>query len=388
MTSSSLQPKAPAGLVVERADLPSLPADDWDRLLEPGRRLLGYTFLEAASTVELEGFALGALVARRDGMLVAGAPAYPYRLDLAAFLGGATRRVASALRRVVPGLLKLRVFEVGWPSILAEPLVGDGDPGVLRAIAEAALAQAADRDADLTIVRDFADGDSTPATALRPLGFEPVPLATDYVISLAGFGTYDAYVAALRSDYRRALKRLDKGRPVTFERVRDFAPLARELAALWRAAYARARALYRESLAEGFFARLARVPGTSALLVRNADDGTVTRFALLHDDRPLLRPLYYGGPPRVEHDLAYVKLLHEFVRIGILEGFEAIDLGATTGEPKLALGATPRLVCIWVKHRSAVVQRGLVNLLRGPLAPREPGPRHVFRVERDQGRHS
>lgn len=387
MTSSTSQTKASTGLVVERAGLSSVPADEWDGLLRPGRRLLGHAFLEAASAVELEGFAFGALLARREKLLVAGAPAYPYRLDLAAFIGGATRRVASALRRVLPGLLELRVFELGWPSILSEPLVGREDAGVLRAMAEAALAQAADHNADLTVVRDFAADDGTPATALRPLGFEPCPLAVDYTISLTGFGTYEAYVAALRSDYRRALKRLTRGRSVTFERVGDFAPLARELAALWRAASERAKALHRESLGEGFFARLARVPGTSALLVRDAD-GTATRFALLHDDRPLLRPLYYGGPPRVEHDLAYVKMLHEFMRIGILEGFGAIDLGPTTGAPKLALGARPRLLCAWVKHRSAIVQRGLVSLLCGPLAPREPGPRHVFRTERDQGRLS
>ncbi len=373
----------PSPLVVEPADLASLSAESWDRLLEPGRRLLCRAFLEAAGTVELDGFELGALVARSDGRIVSAAPAYPYRLDLTLFAGGVAQRLTSALRHLVPSLLKVSVFEVGWPSTVIEPLIGAKDPAILRAMAETALAQAARHGADLLVFRDFGAGDDVPAAALGPLGFEAVPLPTDFELSISRFESYEGYVAALRSSYRQKLRRLSKGKPVTFERVHDFSPLTREMVVLSRSVHERAKELHRESLGEAFFSKLARVPGASALLMRDGA-GTVTRFAVLHDDRPTLRPLFYGGPPVADHDLSYVRMLNQFIRIGIDERFSTIGLGVTTGEPKLEAGAEARRLCAWVRHRSPFAQRAIVSLMRGPLAPLAPSPRHVFKDAVDQ----
>jgi len=366
-------------LTVEACDLADVPSVVWDALLAPGRRVQCYGLLEAASTVELEGFALRVIVARRSGEIVAAAPAYPYRLDLTLFANRRTRRAVSALRRLLPGLLKLAVFELGWPAITAEPIVGEASPSVLRAMSELAIAEAHRRGARLVVVRDFRADDAVARRSLGPIGFDAVPTPSDFVLDVQDFDSLGDYFAAMRSNYRRrALQRLTRGKAVRLDHVTNLAPLAREMADLNRAVHARAKELRREVLGHAFFAALARVPMTSALVMRH-DDGSLERFALLYDDRPILRPIFYGGPPDAARDHAYLKMLGGVVRIGIEGGFSAIDLGVTTGEPKLNLGARPEPLCAWMLHRSRSIHGAFIRLMRGPLAPKEAGRRRVFR---------
>lgn len=75
----------------------------------------------------------------------------------------------------------------------------------------------------------------------------------------------------------------------------------------------------------------------------------------------------------------YFRLLYEIARLGIEGGFQQVDLGVTTLEPKLDVGGVPVPLFAWVKHRNPLIQRMLRALANGPMRPRQFEPRRVFK---------
>ncbi|MGE5617397.1 MAG: GNAT family N-acetyltransferase, partial [Candidatus Woesearchaeota archaeon] len=121
------------------------------------------------------------------------------------------------------------------------------------------------------------------------------------------------------------------------------------------------------------------IEGVSVLLARHRD-GSIAAFALLLDDRPWLSFLQCGfDEEAARREGAYFRLLYEIVRLGIEDGFQQVDLGVTTLQPKLDVGGVPVPLFAWVKHRNPLVQRLLRALANGPMAPPELEPRNVFK---------
>ncbi len=384
-----------------RAGLGAVAPDAWDRLVGPGRGPFRHAFLAACEPVALDGFALEPLVVRApdgpgDGAgpgdgeapVAAHAPAYLYDLDLGLFARGLGARLISLLRRLRPRALRRRVLEVGCPVALGDPFSvarGADEAAAVGALVDLAGDAARRGAADLVVVRDLEPDGGAAAKALASRGFEAVPLPPSFVLDLdGGFDSFEGYLAALRSDYRRRARlRLERAAGLAVERLAGpgFGPIAGELARLWRCVYERADEYRREVLPEAFFRGIARLPAAGVLVLRRPDR-SIAAFALLLDDRPWLRFLYSGCEAEAaRREGAYFRLLYEIVRTGIEGGYRRVELGITTAEPKLDLGARPVPLEAWIRHRSPFSQALIGRALRSVLAPRPVAPRRAFRTE-------
>lgn len=368
------------------AGLERIESAAWDRLVRPGQGALAHAFLRAWERAELAGLASRPIVVRASGGgPMAATAGYLYDLDMAAVSHPFLPRLIGGLRRLWPRLLITRAYELGAPAAHNDPLLlaQDADPSrAAAAIVGAFVGHAEEAGARMLIVQDFIDPHGPLAAALRGHGFASVVALPTSVVEIAGYRSFEEYLGAMRSRYRRRTKCvLRDSRHLRPELVGDFAPLAGELASLWRLVYDRAGETKREILTPEFFAAAADLPETSALLLRRPDE-SIAIFGLLMEDRPWLHFLQCGFPEEAGRgESAYFRLLLEIVRTAIEGGFEHAHLGCTTLGPKLDVGAEPVGLSAWIRHRNPLLQRLFVMGGNGRFAPAPVTPRRVFSAD-------
>jgi len=359
-------------------------AGEWDALVHRGGGGLRHGFLRAWERAELPGLASRPLVVREPGTgrLLAAAPAYRYVLDMAAVQHSAVPGVVDLVRSRWPRFLTTPVYEIGAPAARMDPLLhapGTDPEQAADAIVGAAVREAERLRVGMIVVQDFVAPGGPLARALRGSGFSSVRSLPTVVVSL-GFATFEDYLAAMRSKYRRRTRCILEGSAhLRVERIEDFAPLAGELARLWRCVYDRATETKREVLGEAFFEAAAVLPELSALVLRRPD-GSIAVFGLLLEDRPWLHFLQCGFEAEAGRgESAYFRLLVEIVRAGIEGGFDFAHLGCTTVGPKLDVGGEAVALGAWIRHRNPLIQRVFAFGGNGRFAPAPPTARHVFR---------
>ncbi len=364
--------------------LQEISADDWNALLVPGSGALEHGYLRAWENVELRGLTSRPVIACApgSGKPVAACPGYLYDLDLPTVRSPKVSPVVHAIRRVWRGFLFARTYELGSPTPLTNPfLVPDVErrPEAVRALIGAAVEEGERWDADFVLVQNFISREGPAAEELKSLGFAGVPMLATGVVDLP-YDSFDDYLGAMRSQYRRrARQAFKRSNELTVEHVSDFAEHADELARLWGLIYERASEIKREILTPDFFRAASEVEDASVLLMRRPD-GSIASFGLLLADRPLLSFLQCGFEEEAgREEGAYFRLLYEIVRLAIEHGYEQVDLGVTTLEPKLDVGAVPVPLFGWVRHANPVFQRALKALANGPMKPPKVEARNVFK---------
>ncbi len=329
-----------------------LPAG-WDGLLGPGQGVVADQFLRACETT-LPALRWRPLAARRSGRLVGGAPGFVHQ----ARTGG----------------LRVRVLELGPPCCPGPPLLAR-EPEAIDLLLHGALAQLGDG-VDLVAVRDFAGPEGDTERRLRQLGFARLTTRDTFVVD-AGFPSFTAYLAAMRAPYRRRAAGVLE-RPLTVRVVRDFADLAAPIARLVHLTTARSRDSRTEVVDAAVIRRWAACASTAAVLIE--DGGALQVAGLIIDEPPVVHFLRCGFDEQVGRESGgYLRLLYELVRHAIERGCRYLDLGVTSAEPKLRVGARPLPLRVWGRHRNRLAQAALRARarLQRPAAP--PEPRHVFR---------
>lgn len=364
--------------------LSAIDAGEWNALVPPGSGPLSHGYLTAWEESELAGLRSCPVVAHQQGSEhpVAACPGYFYKLDLVGVRLPAAAGLMDHVRRVWPGFLCALTYELGSPTPLTNPFFAahpDLRPQAVRELITAALEEAERRGAQFLLVQNFTSLRGPAADELRKLGFAGVPILATAVVDVS-FDSFDDYLSAMRAQYRRRARHaMKRAEDLRIEHLDDFAELGDELARLWRLIYDRATEVKREILTPSYFGALSRLEGSSVLLARRRD-GSIAAFALLLADRPWLSFLQCGFDEQAARsEGAYFRLLYEIVRIAIEGGFQQVDLGVTTLEPKLDVGGTPVPLFAWVKHRNPLIQRVLRVLAKGPMRPHQLEPRRVFK---------
>ncbi len=294
----------------------------------------------------------------RDGELVAGCIAYDLTLDLLTYLGtgrggaasaGGDRAVgdgvAAAHRRQLRSPLRMTVIgvpcSVAWPGLLGAPK--HSNP-LLAAVLE--------RERGLVLGLN-----SDPRPTITKLVQGPT-LPT--VILEHELSSFDGYLAALRSDYRRRHRRIAAAMAGAQRIVGPCSELSERGYRLYLGAYERSDAKL-EKLSHGFFTALPAPFQLTRYELRGALLGW--HISAIERDRATF---FMGG---VDQDLneryrVYFNLLFDVIRQGIEAGCTTIDLGQTAEVPKLRTGATlePRGMFAWSR-------RGLMRGLLGRAAP-------------------
>ncbi len=282
----------------------------------------------------------------RDGRLRAGAVTYDLRLDLLTYLG-------------LKSPLTMRM--VGVPASVSCP-GAIGDDGEVRAL----LAEVVPRLKGLVVGLNL-PGDLGPAGAA--CGRTLPSMAMDLP-----FADWDAYVRALRSDYRRRLLRHDRRWAGVASRRGPCGTFDDALHALylqvWRRSAAkleRLQASFFRELPEGFHLTVHRDGERVLAWHVAATEGTRRWFFLGGLD-------YAMAGPRA----SYFNLLAAVVREAIEDGMTWLDLGQTAEVPKARLGARAHEARLFGWHRWGTARWMLRRGRRWLEYPRTVPDAHVF----------
>jgi predicted N-acyltransferase len=351
----------------------------WDRLF-PGA-LESYDYLMAVEEAGLDGFRWRYLLLEDGGDLLAAAPAFLTDYALETTLGGAGRRVADGLRKVIPDALTLRLACIGSPC--TETALLGFDPGVaedrrpvlLRQLL-AGFEQAAARErCSLLGVKDVGEDaawlwDAAAGSDYRAIaGLPGAQLDID-------FASLDAYLAELspgtRRDMRRKLRALDQVRIEVRSEVDD---VIDRVMTLYRDTHARAEMTLEELTPAFFLGVAARMPGRAFYTLYYQGDALLAVNLLLQDGDTLLDKFFCMDAELGRPLNLYFLSWFTNVRLCLERGLAHYRSGQAGYENKLRLGSRLTRTSNYFRHRNALVNGGL--RLVAPLFAADPIPRQA-----------
>jgi len=309
---------------------------------------------------------------------------YSITTDLAIFAPPALRKLLAALRRLFPNFLKFSILECGTP------VTPSSDPFVLSAEApsreilaalDSMLHDIARRDGQLLIVmRDFETESWKHRHDLERLGYHWLESLPNTYVDVV-WNTPEAYIAAMRSHYRRKLLRYlaqSQAQQLRYEIRDDFADLAETLYQQWRVVHEQADEYQREVLTPAFYRELSqRMSGQVKVMLFYRQD-TLVGHILLMLDGDLMRFMFFGRQ-QAAHDGLWIYGGHALIETAIRLGIPRIEFGLTTYDLKQELGAAISPVRMALR-----TTRRILNPFVGPVyrllnRPPDVEIRHVFR---------
>jgi predicted N-acyltransferase len=312
--------------------------------------------------------------------------------DLSLLAPPRARTVISALRRILPRLLHVRVaacalsVSVGQSSLLIRP--GVDVRRALRAVDMLLRYLATRARATVLAYADLRPQDSARFAVLATRGYGRLPNLPMHSMPVR-FRDFDDYVSQLRTGYRKSLRRTKRrlvSAGVTLERVEDPAEILRRYddAAhrLYLAVVARAEYQYEVLSRETFHALARAFPGEVTLLLARAPSGEVIGYAwsLVAAGRyyALYLGLDYAWNARCD---LYFNLVDAEVAYALNRGARRIELGQTADRFKQRLGceAEARTHCL---RASGALTSLLLRAILPLLAP-QPTPALALRVFRN-----
>lgn len=333
---------------------------EWDAL--SGQTLEGYDYLLAVERAGLPDFRWRYVLVRDEGALVAAAPAFHARYDLETTLVGPAKRAIAAARRLIPGLLSLRLAGIGSPCATTTglgfaPWVAEADrPAVLTALMAAFEADARAAGCGLFAVKDAPQGQQALwDEAARPRGYRPMASLPIAALDI-DFADIDGYLARLtysaRKDMRRKLRVLDALR---IEIRGDVDDVADRLHAFYEATRARADMAF-EHLTPAYFAGVPRQMGGRALWVLYFQgDDLAGGNLLLQDGAALLDKYVLMDPARGRALNLYFVSWFTNLRLCLERGLSTYVPGQAAYDNKLRLGCKLTRTSIYFRHRNAAV---------------------------------
>lgn len=260
-------------------------------------------------------------------------------------------------------------------------------PGVAEALYRIRRAERLMGQADFAMVKDLTPAQSG-VEALRRFSYRPMETEPNMVLALdPEWASYDDYVAALDSKYRKKLKDQTKKLAAggcTIETLDDLGQHAERLHELYLAVQANA-SVRLVTVRPDYLAALARAAGKDfrCTVVRRA--GEIVGFVTSLRDGDTAVGYYIGFDRAAAADglPIYLRLLQATVADAIAWRCKRLSLGRTALEPKAGLGAKPEPMAVWVRHRVPVVNwmlRGLLSAVPHAEAP-ERSPFKAAAVE-------
>lgn len=248
-------------------------------------------------------------------------------------------------------------------------------PGVVEALYRLRRVEKLGGEPAFVLVKDVPTADEVAAAALRTFSYRPIETDPDMVLHFAPeWATFEDYLGAKRSKYRKSAKQLLKAfrkAPHRAERVADLAPLQDALHRLYLNVVERADARP-ITLRPTYWAAVADALGTEGFrcTVLFAEDAPVGFVTTLKDGDTAVA--HYVGVDYAHRAPVYLRLLLAAVEDAFDLGCRRVAFGRTALEPKARLGAMPEPIQVWGRHRVAalnVVVRSLFPLVEPGEAP-------------------
>lgn len=353
--------------------------DAWNALF-PGE-IEDYDYLAAVEAARLEGFAWRYALVEDDGQLLAAAPGFitEYALDTT-LDNGAGKRIAAALRGMLPSLMTLRLAclgspctetaQIGWASHVVAP----GERDALTMALVAAFERAARRaGCGLTAVKDIPGPLAKGwARALGSARYGAMPglaladLSVDFV-------DLDAYLARLSAATRKDMRRKLRGAgAVRVEVRRDLDGLEDQVMALYAETRARGDLQFETLTAAYFTGVLQRMGDRAACVLYFVGDVLLAANLVLMSDGVLLDKFFCMSAKGRDHNLYFLSWFTN-LQLCLDQGLTRYQCGQAAYANKLRLGSRLTATTLHFRHRNPLLNqilRGLAPLLApaGPLA--------------------
>jgi predicted N-acyltransferase len=371
------------------ADVPALA---WDALSQQGLVTMSRDFWSVVEQSRMNDFSYQHVLFLEDDDTPIGIVSfYSITTDIAIFAPSAFRTLLSAVRRVWPGFLKLKMLECGTPvTITSPPFVSQAQvEQLLPAIIDLLLQTAKKTGQLLIIIRDFEPN----ADGMRPLlqnhGYHWIDSLPNTYLDIS-WRTPEAYRQSMRSYFRSKLQKYIKRNTaagVHYLLQDDFADLSEILCKQWLVVHTHAKEFQREILTPDFYRHLSQKMGERSKVLLFFRNEELVAHALLLMDGDLLRWLYVGREEAVNDGL-YIYIAYAVVETAIHLGAKCLEMGLTTYAIKQDLGA--KVVPI---HMALRATWGWLNPFVGlgyRLMNRIPAthPRAVFKTTSANEKHA
>lgn len=360
---------------------------EWNALVPRDEPQLRHDVLRAA---EESGLVVKPryIAVRRAGRLAGIGVANQSEIDLLLLAAPSLKRAAARLRRgPFKRLGVLRALSCG-------PVITNCRPNLYL---DAALPEAERADVARDLVRRI---DALPGGALR-VAFElaqadaqtfgPALEACGYIQAASLPGTrlkidaqwndFEAYVAAMRKFYRRAIRHdQELGRGLDIRIEANFGHLADEAYALYAQVLERAETVL-ERLTPAYFKALSTCEDARLVTARERSTGKLIGIELLLLGENVVQDLYTG----VDYALnarynTYFNLIYPGIALACSQGVPIVSTGQTSYEFKSRLGVEAFPLYVFIKHRNRLVN-ALLHRFHRVICPDTPTFSHqVFRA--------
>jgi hypothetical protein len=347
----------------------------WNGLF--GGTLEDYDYLMAVEMAQLEGFRCRYVLVSDGETLLAAAPAFLTEYALETTLVGPGKQLLGAVRRVLPGALKLRLACIGSPCTttaglgLSPRLIDRERQGALAALLRAFEAEAISERCSLFGLKDVPAPDRAlwDATA-APMGYRPMPSLP--LASLAiDFASENEYLSRLSYTARKDMRRKLRARSQVGIELRDNVDdVIDRLMALYAQTRARADMSF-EHLSAEYFRGVPRQMGKRAFYVLYfQNDDLLAANLLLQDETTLLDKYFLMDAERGRALNLY--FLSWFTNVGLClaRGLTSYQSGQAAYENKLRLGSRLTRTSIYFRHRNGLLNAGMQ--LFAPLFAADP----------------
>lgn len=367
-------------------DVDAIPPPWWDPLVGPDDPQASRAFVRACQRSGVENAEYRHLVLLRDGRPEAIATFSCMTASLDLLAGGAIRGVARAVRSALPRFLRVRVAFCGLPVSFAQSCLrwdpAADAPALVRRIAGLLEGWARERGCAIACLKEFGPAAEPALAGLDRRRWLAAPSLPAAVLEPA-WRDFDALTAAMRSGYRRQVRRT-ASRAAAQGLVLREAPLAGEverIVPLYHQVMDRA-ANQLERLNAAFLQGIAREFGPAARALLLERTGRVRAAAVVLDTPGACTWLLCG----LDHEggaadgVTYPALLAAVVQRGLADGPRRLELGQTSEESKTRLGARlePRSFRLRCLHPG--LHRAVAALAPILFPARPTGTRRVLRA--------
>jgi len=301
-------------------------------------------FWEALETSGLNDFCYKhALIYDAKNTPVALASFYTLTTDIAIFSTGWVKDTLGFIRKVFPGFLKFRMLECGTPITMNRPFIaaeGIDEGEILSCLEKTLSGIAKEQGAFVVVMRDIEPRSVHLEPHLKTLNYHVVASLPNTYMEIA-WTTPDEYLASIKSHYRRKIlihQKTNQDRGIRSELRDDFSELAETLCNQWLVVHENAKEFQRERLTPDFYKSFSAKLGSRSKVLLFYRNEELVGHVLLLVDGETLRWLYVGRNESVKDNL-YFYMCHKIVETAILLKVKRLELGLTTYDPKMNLGA-------------------------------------------------
>ncbi len=244
-------------------------------------------------------------------------------------------------------------------------------PGVAEVLYRVRRAEKLSGTTNFVLIKDVVESRRNGIDLLEDLSYRRVETEPNMVLQLAAsWNDYDAYLAAMASKYRSAVKNqilqpIEQA-GIAVKRIDDVAVHADRIHALYLQVHGNA-SVRPFCLNPAYWAALAGWGAQEQVCFNGLfKNDKLLGFIVNLKDADTAVAYHIGFDRKTADDEGlplYLRLLHASVAQGIAMGAREISFGRTALEPKARMGAKPQPVSVMIRHRQPVLNRMMHNLL-------------------------